>query len=116
MTVHNWKRVGQMLSGTSIKRWYKKFARRRNRRKAKLNPESREQTSGPVGNRLRNKMNEEFDPDNRLFHELFDRSYVVAQMFEDYISDHPSAQHPELKPRIAGIVSNYGTYTKQLRI
>ena len=36
-----------MLRGTSIKKWYKKFVRRRNRRKAKINPEAKDKPLDP---------------------------------------------------------------------
>ena len=44
---NSWKRVGRMLSGTAIKRWYKTFVRRRNRRKARINPEARDKPLNP---------------------------------------------------------------------
>lgn len=39
---NSWRRVGRMLRGTALKRWYKKFVRRRNRRRAKVDPTCRD--------------------------------------------------------------------------
>jgi hypothetical protein len=44
---NQWRRVGLMLSGTALKRWYKKFMRRRNRRAAKQNPLNRDKRLDP---------------------------------------------------------------------
>lgn len=42
-----WQKVGQMLSGTAIKAWYKKHVRRRNRRAARVNPEATDKKLNP---------------------------------------------------------------------
>jgi hypothetical protein len=38
MNTPRWKKIGRMLSGTALKRWYKKYVSRRNRRGARQNP------------------------------------------------------------------------------
>jgi len=38
-----------------------------------------------------------------LIHEMLDRTFLVANMFEDIISTHPVAEHPRLKKYITEI-------------
>ena len=42
-----WKRTCRMLNAPNLKKWYKKLIRRRNRRKAKLDPESQDRPLDP---------------------------------------------------------------------
>jgi hypothetical protein len=42
----------------------------------------------------------EFEPGSFGFHELLDRSYLVAELFSREIAQHPSAKHPKLAARI----------------
>ena len=44
---NSWRRVGRMLSGTSVKRWYKKLIHRKNRRDARRDPEHRDKRLDP---------------------------------------------------------------------
>jgi hypothetical protein len=44
---NSWKRTSRIFSGTNLKRWYKKFVHRRDRRKAKQNPENRDKPLDP---------------------------------------------------------------------
>jgi len=40
-----WKKTTRMLDARKLKRWYKKLVHRRNRRKAKQNPENHKDES-----------------------------------------------------------------------
>lgn len=44
---NSWKRTAQMLGAASLKRWYKKWLHRRNRRKAKQNPYHKDEPLDP---------------------------------------------------------------------
>ena len=46
---------------------------------------------------------ESYIPGSFGFHELVDRSCLIAEMFSENISEHPAAQHPELQKLVTRI-------------
>lgn len=49
------------------------------------------------------QITESYIPGSFGFHELVDRSCMIAEMFSESIAEHPAAQHPKLQQRIAQI-------------
>lgn len=45
-------------------------------------------------------MNPEFKPGTFGYHELADRSCLVAELFSHEIVEHPASKHPQLRKRI----------------
>ncbi len=58
--------------------------------------------SNPLNN-LPAEVVEGFGPGSFGFHELLDRTYLVADMFSEKIAGHPAAEHPELVERVKKI-------------
>ena len=46
---------------------------------------------------------EGYDPGSFGFHEIVDRSCLVAELFADSISEHPAAKHPKLAKKVERI-------------
>jgi hypothetical protein len=49
------------------------------------------------------KKPKEFIPGSFGFHELLDRTCLIAEQFSNYVAEHPSAKHRKLKKRIRHI-------------
>lgn len=45
-------------------------------------------------------MKKRFKPGSFGFHEMVDRSCLVAELFSREIAEHPAANHPKLRTRI----------------
>lgn len=46
------------------------------------------------------KPSDSFEPGSYGFHEMVDRSCLIAELFSYEIGGHPAAKHPKLKRRI----------------
>ena len=44
-----------------------------------------------------------FEPGSFGFHELLDRSCLVAEMFSEHVAQHPASQHPAVKDKICAL-------------
>ena len=54
-----------------------------------------------------------YEPGSFGFHELVDRSCLIAELFSGDIANHPAAKHPRLKKRIKKLESMlFALYTK----
>jgi len=58
--------------------------------------------SNPLDN-LPVEVVEGFGPGSFGFHELLDRTYLVADLFSEKVAGHPAAEHPELAERVKKI-------------
>jgi hypothetical protein len=45
-------------------------------------------------------MKHDFKPGSFGFHEMVDRSCMIAELFSREIAEHPAAKHPKLRKRI----------------
>ena len=57
----------------------------------------------PVKPELPKEVTEGFEPGSFGFHEMLDRTGLMAELFSGSIVEHPAAQHPKLAKRIERI-------------
>lgn len=57
----------------------------------------------PVKPELPKEVTEGFEPGSFGFHEMLDRTGLMAELFSGSIAEHPAAQHPKLAKRIERI-------------